>query len=145
MLAGGRRADAVGIRASAKIALDRIEALAPDLLRRRGPNELSDPRSAFPYTCGRGTGLGKGLVLLDDLIAAVAARNGFRQTDYWVEWDGGEFDPAHNSHRLVITTKDGRTATATLSEPARNSTWSSIGPIEDAFAELQRRTKPRGA
>lgn len=92
-----------------------------------------------------GAGLREGIGLLDELITAVAARHGFRATDYSLEWDAGEFDPTLDIHRLVITTKDGRTATATLSEPTSSNPWPSIGPIEEAFAKLQRRTQPRGA
>lgn len=82
--------------------------------------------------------------MVDDLIAAVADKYGFRAADYSCEWDGGTFDPGIRFHRLVITAKGGRRVTAQLSGLALSNPWASLGHIEDAFAKLQLQEDLRG-
>jgi hypothetical protein len=82
--------------------------------------------------------------LLDDLIAAVAARHGFRSSDYSVVWDGGSFDASRKAHTLLIQMKDGRHVAVEISDEAVGDPWRPLRPIEEAFGQLQRRAAPRG-
>ena len=81
--------------------------------------------------------------MLDALIAAVAARNGFRASEYSVEWDGGDFEPGRAVHDLVIIAADGRRASTQLQDSGLRDLWNSVVPIEQAFKQLQRRARPR--
>ena len=83
--------------------------------------------------------------MLDELIAAVAGGCGFRAFDYTATWDGGRYDPPRTRHELVIQTNDGRRVAIQLSQEMLGNPWRPLRPIEEAFQQLQRRAKPRGA
>jgi hypothetical protein len=82
--------------------------------------------------------------MLEDLISTVAARHGFRSSDFTAVWDGGEFDVSRDTHELVIKSGDGRRATAQVSQEALRDPWKHLSKIEKAFKRLARRVRPRG-
>jgi hypothetical protein len=82
--------------------------------------------------------------VLDELIATVAQRYGFRADDYAAVWDGWEFDSKRCSHELAITVSDGRHIALTISETTLGNPWRPLQDIEAAFRELQRRAQVRG-
>ena len=81
--------------------------------------------------------------MLDELIATVAPRYGFRADDYTAVWDGFEFDPKRDPHELAITINDGRHIAITISEFTLGNPWRPLRDIEEAFRELQRRAQVR--
>jgi hypothetical protein len=82
--------------------------------------------------------------VLDELIATVAQRYGFRPGDYTAVWDGLEFDPKRDPHELAVTVNDGRHIAITISETTLGNPWRPLRDIEAAFRELQRRAQVRG-
>ena len=82
--------------------------------------------------------------MLDELIAAVARRYGFRTDEYTAIWDGLKFDAERDPHELAITINDGRYIVITISEAVLGNPWRPLRNIEAAFRELQRRAQVRG-
>ena len=82
--------------------------------------------------------------MLDELIATVAQRYGFRSDDYTAVWDGLEFDSARDPHELSITINDGRQIAIIISAAVLGNPWRPLRDIETAFRELQRRAQARG-
>ncbi len=80
--------------------------------------------------------------VLEDLIQAVALRHGFRGR-VKAMWDGGRFDASRDVHELALETKDGRKATAWLSQEAMNDPWKQLSEIEAAFKYLVRLGRSR--
>jgi len=93
----------------------------------------SAPRTVFEIT-----------QLLNDLIAVIAERYGFRADEYTAVWDGLEFDPAREPHELTITIIDGRQVVITVGEFTLGNPWRPLQDIEAAFRALQRRAEVRG-
>ena len=87
-----------------------------------------------------------GVVAAEQLVKSLATRYGFRGHDFSWTWDGGAFDTSRSEHELVITSKDGRSATARIADEAllRRDAWKYLREVDGAFARLSRRASKRG-
>lgn len=85
-------------------------------------------------------------IVPDELLMAIAERYGFRDGDYSLAWDGGEFDPSRAMHELAIVTADGRRAIARFSQAdiSQRDPWKYLPKLEAAFTQLARRGQARG-
>jgi hypothetical protein len=80
------------------------------------------------------------------IAMTIAIRYGFRARDFSIAWDGGNFDAGRSEHELVITSNDGRRASARIDDDAllRKDPWKYLREVDGAFARLSRRTQSRG-
>ena len=78
---------------------------------------------------------------IEDLVAAVGERHGFRMREYALVWDGGQFIPDRAMHTLDIITSDGRRAMAEISDAALSDDdpWIYLRRVNAAFELLRRR------
>jgi hypothetical protein len=84
---------------------------------------------------------------IEDLIAAVGERHGFRIRDYSLVWDGDRFDMRRAIHTLDIVANNGRHARAELSHAALSDSdpWKHLRRVDAAFQTLaRRRARERG-
>jgi hypothetical protein len=79
-------------------------------------------------------------------IRALATRCGFRDGDFSLVWDDGEFQASRSTHDLAIVTADGRRSTAQISHSAlvRQDPWQYIRQLDAALVNLARRGESRG-
>jgi len=79
-------------------------------------------------------------------IRALATRYGFRERDFSLVWDGGEFEPSRSVHDLDIVAADGRRSAAQISHSAlvHQDPWQYIRQVDAALMNLARRGEPRG-
>jgi len=77
---------------------------------------------------------------IEDLIAAVGERHGFRIRDHSLVWDGDRFDFSRAIHTLDIVTNDRRRARAELNRAALSDgdPWKHLRRVDAAFQALAR-------
>jgi hypothetical protein len=82
----------------------------------------------------------------EEFVKALGIRYGFRERDYHMMWDGGEFEPSRSVHELMIAIDDGRRFATYIDHSAlmHQDAWKYLRQIDDAFMTLGRRTTTRG-
>jgi hypothetical protein len=84
--------------------------------------------------------------VLKELITTIAEQHGFRERDYSLTWDGGQFDPRRSIHELLINIADGRQASTQIIYRvlSKHDPWKYMRDVDAAFETLNRRAWMRG-